>query len=420
MTNSCNFIKKSIFTSIFISLFSFTSVHCMNLGIAYLNGTIKIWDVESGKEIKTLEQYKGSKISIEDFSPDGNLLAIKSPKVETPRILHSKIWNLKNGTEEKSLLKDLLPPKKDCPSWISMIRFNPDGKTFAALIRTSKGSKIVKIVNKISGRVKHTLSNEDNIDHIAFSPDGKTLITYRFYCIYLEDKWAFHYSEEKKEKLELITWNTTTGKTMQYRYRYIETTGKNFILSTPVFAYKESAFPLLSNQLSKIHNVWIMDIESLEFIPAFYHSSNILEPNSTIQSIRVSPDGKTFATLCENSGVIKLYTGKYHKKTSLLKDNKQIAKSAEFIGQNKLAVIYKNGIARIWDTKNLRVISTFQTVDKNYYTDPIFSNSPFSSAPIASATFFRPKNIKKTFQEKLNIAREQKNFIDLMISTKYA
>ncbi|MGE0103363.1 MAG: protein kinase [Blastocatellales bacterium] len=121
-----------------------------------VDGLVKLWDVETGNEIMTLQGQFGT-LSL-DFSPDKHRL------VSCGRDNSIRIWDLTTGKELFNL--------GNRGSWTLKVRFSPDGKTLAS---TDMGFT-VKLWDIDSGRLVQTLKGHANtIYSLAFSPDGKRL-----------------------------------------------------------------------------------------------------------------------------------------------------------------------------------------------------------------------------------------------------
>jgi WD40 repeat protein len=119
--------------------------------------TIKLWDVATGREIRTLQGHTDSVCSVA-FSPDGKILASGSWDNTI------KLWDVATGT----LLRTLSGHTWDVLS----VAFSPDGKILAS----GSTDTTIKLWDVATGREIRTLTGHTRRVHsVAFSPDGKTL-----------------------------------------------------------------------------------------------------------------------------------------------------------------------------------------------------------------------------------------------------
>jgi len=127
------------------------------LASGHLNGAVKLWDVESGKELRTFSGHNESVRSV-SFSPDGRFLASGSDDTTI------KIWE----TERAKLVRTLTGHSRSVKS----IAFSPDSQLLASGGFEGK----IKLWDVETWEEIQTLNEERNwINSISFSPDGKLL-----------------------------------------------------------------------------------------------------------------------------------------------------------------------------------------------------------------------------------------------------
>ena len=149
------------------------------------DNTIKLWNLETGKKIRTLQGHEDIVLSV-SFSPDGKTLASGS-KDKT-----IKLQNLQTSKEIRIL------NWQDNP--VSSVSFSPDGKTLATgstLVVNGRlwpvTGKTIKLWNLETGKEILTLKGHDNLVlSVSFSPDGKTLASA---C-----DWQDHQTLESKDR----------------------------------------------------------------------------------------------------------------------------------------------------------------------------------------------------------------------------
>jgi WD40 repeat protein len=127
----------------------------MRLVTAGTDGTVKVWDASSGRELLSL---KGS-VTLHDssvaVSPDGQRLAVVGSE-------GIKVWDAGTGAEVLSLKGPF-----------SGVAFSPDGRRLAA-----GGGGIVTVWEAAGGTVIRTLTGHTvAVRSVAFSPDGRRLVS---------------------------------------------------------------------------------------------------------------------------------------------------------------------------------------------------------------------------------------------------
>jgi len=129
--------------------------------------TIKLWNLKTGKEIRTLTGH-GNYVSSVSFSPDGKTVASGSQPdgrgVFGVRDSTIKLWNVLTGKEIR-----ILTGHED---GVLSVSFSPDGKTLAS----GSADQTIKLWNLETGEEIHTLTGHDKVVlSVSFSPDGQTV-----------------------------------------------------------------------------------------------------------------------------------------------------------------------------------------------------------------------------------------------------
>ncbi len=205
--------------------------------------TIKLWNLESGKEVYTLEGHDHSVYSV-SFSPDGKTLATGS---EDKTI---KLWNLEKF-EEIHTLKGHLESVKS-------VSFSPDGKTLA----TGSEDSTVKLWSLEKFEEICTLKGHlESVESVSFSPDGKILATGS------EDSTIKLWSLEKFEEIHTL---------------------KGHLESVYSVSFSPDGKTLATGSEDKTIKLWnLKTCKVIRTLKGHYGG---------VWSVSFSPDGKTLAT----------------------------------------------------------------------------------------------------------------------------
>lgn len=126
-------------------------------GLCQRWGEIQLWDLQSDKLLRTMRGHKDCIYSVA-FSPNGKLLASGSYDKTIG------LWDPATGKELRTL--------KDHIDAVFAVAFSPDGKWLAS----GSQDNSVKIWDVATGERLYTLSDAmDGISTIAFSPSGKQI-----------------------------------------------------------------------------------------------------------------------------------------------------------------------------------------------------------------------------------------------------
>ena len=224
-----------------------------------VNETIKLWDVETGREIRTFPQHTNG-TNILSLSPDGRQF-LSSSRDNT-----IKLWDITTGDEIKNFSGHL--------DYVYSLSFSPDGEQFLSGSRDNT----IKLWDIITGQeIKAFVGHIKSVNSVAFSPNGKQFLSG---------------SDDGTIKL----WDMETGREIRCFSGY---TSSN-VLSV--------AFSLDGRQVHSIFgdgNIILWDVVTGQQIKTF------LVHTGAITSISISPDGKQvfFNSWGMTYGLLDITTG---------------------------------------------------------------------------------------------------------------
>jgi WD40 repeat protein len=203
------------------------------------DNTIKVWDLASGRLLRTIEPHSSWIFSVA-ISPDGK--NIVSGNWDNT----IDIWQIEDGKRLRSL-----NGHKDS---VTSVAISPDGKT---IVSGSK-DRTIKIWNIADGNLQQTLTGHTNsINSVAISSDGKTIIS-------------------GSEDRTISTWQIGDGK------RLLNLTGHEDIVTS--VAISPDGKTIVSGSKDRTVSVWgSADGQRLRTIPHAY----------SVLAVAISPDGKT-------------------------------------------------------------------------------------------------------------------------------
>ncbi len=232
------------------------------LASAGADKTITLWDVSSGNVIQTLVGHSDGVASVA-FSPDGKTLASGSLDKTI------KLWNLSTGKEIRTL--------KGHSQAVASVAFSPDGKTLAS----GSWDKTIKLWNLADGKDIRTLKgHSDAVVSVAFSPEGMTLATG---------------SKDKTIKL----WNLITGTATRTLKQHSDKVNSVAFVPTTGFSNNLSGKILASGSNDNTIKLW--NLTTGEEIRTLKGDSGY------VYSVAISPDGQTLASGGTAGNTLKIW-----------------------------------------------------------------------------------------------------------------
>ncbi|MFB2804324.1 hypothetical protein [Microcystis sp. BLCC-F209] len=278
------------------------------------DNTIKLWDVETGKEIRTLSGHNGyargedNHISSVSFSSDGKTLTSGS---NDDTII---LWNVETGEEIRTL--------SGHNGSVNSVSFSPDGKTLA----TGSRDKTIKLWNVETGQKIRTLSGHKwSVNSVSFSRDGKTLASG---------------SSDNTIKL----WNVETGeeiRTLSWHNREVNSV-----------SFSSDGKTLATGSEDTTIKLW--DVETGKGI------RTLSGHNGSVYSVSFSNDGKTLASGGWDN-TIKLWNVETGQEIRTLSGHNGFVESVSFSSDGKtLASGSRDKTIKLWNVetgKEIRTIS---------------------------------------------------------------
>ncbi|MFP3040601.1 caspase family protein [Treponema primitia] len=301
----------------------------------YRNGPIKIFDVESGRELRTIST---SGVQTGTISYDGRYIISK----ESPGYLTIiKIWDAENGHQLQSETNLLLSPDgRRTVSWwyngyesairlwdmvnqrelrvfryakerdiIKSVAISPDGQW----IVFGSANKTIKMVDTETGKKLRTLSGHSGaVNSVAFSPDGRRIVSGS------ADNTIKIWDAESRRELSSFS-GLSVGETVEYNPN-----GRLILYSSEIRSW-DYKYKVLDAESGR--ELWTLDSNT------FIHSADglrIAVRNGTDIIIRDAESGRELLTI-SNPGELLAYNS----------DKRQIVSSFSH-----------NTIYKIWDSES--------------------------------------------------------------------
>ncbi|MEZ4525691.1 MAG: hypothetical protein R2941_07210 [Desulfobacterales bacterium] len=244
--------------------------------------TIRIWDVEGGKE-KTVLTGHSEPVRTLDFSSDGRFLASGAGARSSSD--HSiRLWDAESGKEKAQLTGH--------GDSVMCVHFSPDGKTLAS----GSWDKTIRLwdMETLQEKMRFT-GHEAAVLSVSFSPDGKTLAS---------GSW---------DKI-IRVWDAETGKERAQL--------KGHEGPVPVLCFSSDGKTLASGSWDKSIRLWDMETLKEKGVMRKEHAS-------FVSSLHFSPDGKTLVSGGSDS-TIRLWDAETGKEKAVLNGYRDAVVTAVF------------------------------------------------------------------------------------------
>ncbi len=126
---------------------------------------MKLWDVTTGQEIRTLHGYKGGVTSVA-FSPDGKRLASGGSELDLSKpdeAVLVRLWETNTGQQVLTI--------RGHKGHVTSVAFSPDGQRLAS----ANGGTVTLWDATTGHEVIDLRGHSGPVQSVAFSPDGKRI-----------------------------------------------------------------------------------------------------------------------------------------------------------------------------------------------------------------------------------------------------
>ncbi|MEM7585235.1 MAG: caspase family protein [Acidobacteriota bacterium] len=269
--------------------------------------TVKLWEVATGNLLRTLEGHRGFVKSVA-FSPNGRLLA--SGGVEGT----VKLWEVATG----KLLRTL----EGHGGSVKSVAFSPEGHSLAS----ASDDSTVMLWDLATGTRVNTLEGHtEGVNSVAFSPAGQSLASG---------------SNDRTVRL----WEAGTGRPLRTLEMH-----ESYVTSV---AFSPEGRRLASTSWDRKVGVW--EVRTGKLLRIF------VKHNSFVTSVAFSPDGQKLAS-GDVSTRVKLWEAETGQVNLTLEGQSNAIRSVAYApGGETLAAASADRSVKLWDVKTGKLIRTFE------------------------------------------------------------
>ncbi|MBE9031839.1 TIR domain-containing protein [filamentous cyanobacterium LEGE 11480] len=271
------------------------------------DGTIELWNVQTGKLRQTIKAHQGKVWSVQ-FGPQGKRLASSS---EDKTI---KLWDIQTGQLQKTL--------QDHQSSVRHIAFRPDGQVLAS----AGADNIIKLWDIASGKVIVNLTGHvDWVRRVRFSPDGRTLASA---------------SSDRTVKL----WNVPQGKKFTWQNVYQINMLQGHIGQIYDVNFSPDGQTVVTASADQTSRLWR--------IRGGVEQQALVGHTSKIHELSFSPNSQLLATGSRDK-TIKLWDAKQRRLVQTLDNAGSVVLSVRFSPNgDRIASGSGDGTLRIWQKQD--------------------------------------------------------------------
>lgn len=275
-------------------------------GSEWVNSNVQLWNISTGKVVRNFKGF-GDMVSSVAISPDGQYVAASSAQI-------IKVWKTETGEEVNSFTGHTEDVK--------IVAFTPDGR----YVVSGGDDKMIKVWDTETGKNIRTLAGHSNpIANLAISPDGRFIVSGSF-------------NEQPK------MWDLNTG----YLSKTFDCNGIRSLAISP------DGKSVIFGGMSDIQ-IWdIAKGEKIKKLKVEVDKDNV----SWIRSMAYSQDGKFILTGSEDSSV-KLWNAATGKEIwSAGRQTQGVSSVAISPDGGKLIVGMESGYLNIWELSSGTQIKT--------------------------------------------------------------
>ena len=285
---------------------------------ASVDRTAKVWDATTGKQLITFQGHKGD-LYCAAFSPDGQWIVTGAGfgrQGISPG--EAKVWDAATGQQ----LFELQGHNYS----VAAVAISHDGRRIAtAAAELLYGSSEVKVWDAATGQELLNLPFTENVRGVAFSPDGRRLVT-------------------GSHKGKVKAWDAATGEDL------LTIRAHNGVITS--VAFSPDGQRMVSSSWDKTARVW--DAATGQELLALKGHANV------VNSAAFGPDGKRIVTGSWDQ-TAKIWDAETAQEILTLKGHAAYLRSVTFSpdGQ-RVATASEDKTARVWDAQRGQEIPTLK------------------------------------------------------------